>query len=178
MMLKKLTAAVIAASLTMVTFIDDSMNALIPVNIYAESVIDEVLLSERTPSGDINSDGLLSISDALIMQKWLLGSDEYNYTDLKAIDFCTDGIIDVFDFIVLRKKLIQTINIPVAVSINITGGFLVFSGTYKIPYPHLKVRENHTFSSKITRQSHEIKYVYAANVLVKKSRHKKYFFLL
>lgn len=56
-------------------------------------------------SGDINSDGVFNISDAVILQKWLLNDGTESY-DWKAGDFCQDGILDIFDLCLMKKELI------------------------------------------------------------------------
>lgn len=56
-------------------------------------------------SGDINSDGVFNISDAVILQKWLL-NDGTEPDDWKAGDFCQDGILDIFDLCLMKKELI------------------------------------------------------------------------
>ena len=61
----------------------------------------------KTASGDVNADGEFNISDAVIFQKWLLGSAKYSLTDWKAADFCNDGKLDIFDLICMKKKLVK-----------------------------------------------------------------------
>lgn len=56
--------------------------------------------------GDTDNDGKVTISDAVMLQKWLLGlSDEM--ACWQNADLCEDGIIDVFDMIEMRKILTQ-----------------------------------------------------------------------
>ena len=76
-----------------------------------------------TPGGDANEDGIFSISDVVFMQKWLLNADDVKLSDFKAVDFCRDNRIDVFDLVLMRKALLQSVRIPVAVSIEETGTF-------------------------------------------------------
>ena len=56
--------------------------------------------------GDCNLDGEFSISDLVMFQKWLLGSDELTYW-LNA-DFDSDGSVDVYDLCLMRKALTKT----------------------------------------------------------------------
>lgn len=56
-------------------------------------------------SGDVNADGVFNISDAVMLQKWLL-NDGTELDDWKAGDFCQDNILDVFDFCLMKKELI------------------------------------------------------------------------
>lgn len=56
-------------------------------------------------SGDANNDGKVSIADAVMLQKWLLGSGEL--TCWYSVDLCKDERIDVFDLCLLRRMLIE-----------------------------------------------------------------------
>lgn len=55
--------------------------------------------------GDANDDGSLTISDLLMVQKWLLGYGEL--TNWKNADLLEDEKIDVYDLCLLRKELIK-----------------------------------------------------------------------
>ncbi len=68
------------------------------------AVIKDKLSVAAEITGDVNANGEFSIADAVMLQKWLLGSGEL--TDWQAGDLCKDGIIDVFDFCRMREKLI------------------------------------------------------------------------
>lgn len=57
--------------------------------------------------GDVNSDGKFNISDAVILQKWLLAEPNTKLADWKAADLCEDDKLDIFDMIEMRKLLIQ-----------------------------------------------------------------------
>lgn len=55
--------------------------------------------------GDANNDGVVNIADAVMLQKWLLGSGSlYNWQN---VDLCKDERIDVFDLAVLRRLIIE-----------------------------------------------------------------------
>lgn len=54
--------------------------------------------------GDANADGKLTVADAVMLEKWLLGSGKL--TSSKNVDLCKDGIIDIYDMCLLRKELI------------------------------------------------------------------------
>ncbi len=56
-------------------------------------------------AGDVNADGEFTIADAVMLQKWLLGSGEL--TDWTAGDLCEDGVINAFDMVLMRKLLID-----------------------------------------------------------------------
>lgn len=60
-------------------------------------------------SGDVNGDGVCTIADAIIMQKWLLSEPDSAILDLKAADLNNNGRIDIFDFILLKQELLSGI---------------------------------------------------------------------
>jgi hypothetical protein len=64
-------------------------------------------ISAKVPDNDVNLDGEFGVADAVILQKWLLGKGEMNEINAAIADVCKDGILDVFDLCVMRKKLIE-----------------------------------------------------------------------
>lgn len=54
--------------------------------------------------GDANADGSLTVADAVMLEKWLLGSGKL--TAPENVDLCKDGKIDTYDMCLLRKELI------------------------------------------------------------------------
>ena len=56
--------------------------------------------------GDINSDGEFNISDAVLLQKWILAEPNAKLADWKAADLCEDGKIDVFDLCMMKRMLV------------------------------------------------------------------------
>ncbi len=59
--------------------------------------------SVSTVSGDVNNDGVCDISDAVMLQKWLLGTG--GLTIWQNGDLCKDNVIDVFDFMIMRNMI-------------------------------------------------------------------------
>lgn len=57
--------------------------------------------------GDINGDGGINISDGVLLQKYILGKGYLSDVQLKCADLTNDDYVDVFDMIVLRKKLTE-----------------------------------------------------------------------
>lgn len=57
--------------------------------------------------GDINSDGQVNVTDAVILRKFILGDKTAKINDAKSADICEDGVIDVFDMIQMKKLLIS-----------------------------------------------------------------------
>jgi len=57
--------------------------------------------------GDVNADGVFNISDALVLQKWLLAVPDVKLADWKAGDLYEDDILDVFDLCLMKRELIE-----------------------------------------------------------------------
>lgn len=56
--------------------------------------------------GDVNGDGKFNISDAVILQKWLLSVPGTDLADWKAADLCEDGRLDGFDLCLMKNELL------------------------------------------------------------------------
>ncbi len=69
---------------------------------------DGICETEYTPDylGDVNLDGTVNAADLVTAQKYLLLSEAIEKKQFIAADINTDGICDVFDFILLRRKVI------------------------------------------------------------------------
>lgn len=61
--------------------------------------------ADITIMGDANNDGEFTIADAVMTQKWILGSGEL--TNWENVDFCKDNVIDIFDLNLLCKELVK-----------------------------------------------------------------------
>lgn len=55
--------------------------------------------------GDVNDDGLFTVADVVMMQKWLICAGDL--TDWESGDLNNDGIINVFDLCLMRRELLQ-----------------------------------------------------------------------
>jgi len=62
--------------------------------------------STKGRKGDINLDGEVNVADAVLMQKYILGSSELTGEQAYAADIAADAVPDVFDMSALRKLLI------------------------------------------------------------------------
>ena len=62
---------------------------------------------ENTATGDMNGDGDFNVSDVVTFQKYILGGSDTEISDWKQADFTGDGVLDVFDLCLMRKKLIE-----------------------------------------------------------------------
>ncbi|MCR4645190.1 MAG: glycoside hydrolase family 11 protein [Oscillospiraceae bacterium] len=58
-----------------------------------------------TEPGDVNGDGEQSVSDIILLQKYLLGLDAE--IDLAAADLNGDGVVDIFDLGLLKRRLLR-----------------------------------------------------------------------
>lgn len=56
-------------------------------------------------AGDVNADGNISVADAVVLQKYLLGKGEL--VDWRIADTCEDETVDVFDMVLMRKMLVN-----------------------------------------------------------------------
>ncbi|MDE6091770.1 MAG: leucine-rich repeat protein, partial [Ruminococcus sp.] len=59
------------------------------------------------PTGDINGDGQFNIADLAVFRKFLLGSPDVKISNWKDVDLYEDGVLDVFDYCLMKKKLIE-----------------------------------------------------------------------
>lgn len=57
--------------------------------------------------GDVNQDGVFSVADVLLLQKWLLAVPDANLADWKAADLYEDNNLDVFDLCLMKKMLLS-----------------------------------------------------------------------
>lgn len=62
---------------------------------------------EIFPTGDINGDGEFNIPDVVLFQKYILGVSDTEISDLKNADLNSDGVSDVFDLCLMKKKFLE-----------------------------------------------------------------------
>ncbi len=60
------------------------------------------------PDGDVNYDGAFTISDVVLLQKWLLAVPDTHLSNWKAADLCEDGKLDVFDLCLMKRLLLDS----------------------------------------------------------------------
>ena len=87
--------------------------------------------------GDVNADGSFSIADIITMQNWLLRKSGTYLADWEAGDLCSDGVIDIYDLILLRRLLLEPGTVAPAAefidaSIKVHGASLNTSGEAKM----------------------------------------------
>ena len=78
------------------------------VRTYGNGSIDIVFKTKLDVSGDVNGDSKFSVADAVILQKWLLGYRNDENFKWENADLYKDDKLDIFDLVVLRKKLIES----------------------------------------------------------------------
>lgn len=57
--------------------------------------------------GDINDDGKISISDVMLLQRWLIGFRYTNIVNWQKADLCWDGKLDAYDLAAMKKLLVE-----------------------------------------------------------------------
>lgn len=57
--------------------------------------------------GDINQDSQFTVTDVILLQKWLLAEPGICLPNWKAVDFDEDGQIDVFDLCLMKRELLR-----------------------------------------------------------------------
>ena len=60
-----------------------------------------------TATGDLNGDNEFNVSDVVLLQKYILGDSDTEISDWKQADLYPDGVLDIFDLCLMRKKLIE-----------------------------------------------------------------------
>ncbi len=58
------------------------------------------------PAGDVNADGVFSMADAVLLQRWLMAAHGTVLPDWQAADLCEDGKLDVRDLSAMKQKLL------------------------------------------------------------------------
>ena len=58
-------------------------------------------------NGDVNCDGEITIADAVLLQKWLLGVPNTHLPYWQNADLCEDEVIDAFDLCLLKTTIIN-----------------------------------------------------------------------
>ncbi len=67
----------------------------------------EVSAQEEAVVGDVNADGSFTVSDVVMMQKWLICAPNAVLTDWQAGDLIEDDAIDLFDLCAMKRRLLQ-----------------------------------------------------------------------
>lgn len=75
----------------------------------AEKIITlcNLLTVKDSSSGDINNDNKISIADLILMQRYILGIEDFTIGQFRCADMDNDGLVNAFDLVLLRKILIK-----------------------------------------------------------------------
>ncbi|MCM1226883.1 MAG: dockerin type I repeat-containing protein, partial [Clostridium sp.] len=57
--------------------------------------------------GDLNFDGLINNLDIKLLQEYLVGKTTLDNKAAERADLCKDGIINVFDCVMLKRKIME-----------------------------------------------------------------------
>lgn len=57
--------------------------------------------------GDLNNDGVCSVADVILLQKFLLAIEQLPAGTASMADCYTDGVIDVFDLVMLKRMVVN-----------------------------------------------------------------------
>ncbi|MCM1228161.1 MAG: RICIN domain-containing protein [Clostridium sp.] len=68
-------------------------------------ILEPTVSENKTIRGDVNADGAFNVSDAVMLQKWIVNDGEI--IDFKAGDLYEDGILNVFDLCLMKRELIK-----------------------------------------------------------------------
>ena len=63
--------------------------------------------TNETIKGDINANGSFDVADIVLLQKWLLSVSNVELLDWEAADFYEDGILNIFDLCMMKRKFIR-----------------------------------------------------------------------
>ena len=66
---------------------------------------DIMTVSDDLISGDMNFDNKINIADAVLLQKYILGTANFTTTQYSSADMNCDGSVDIFDMVLLRQEL-------------------------------------------------------------------------
>lgn len=68
-----------------------------------------IALPEETVLGDVNADGVFSVADVVLLQKWILATPDTKLANWKAANLCEDDRLDVFDLCLMKRMLAENI---------------------------------------------------------------------
>lgn len=93
-----------------------------------ETAKDHTLYAQwKLYKGDCDEDGELTENDLVMLQKWLLGSEEL--TNGQNADMNDDGNVDVFDMVELRRLFVLS---NTSISLNVTSKAMITGDTFDL----------------------------------------------
>ena len=98
---------------------------------FDNGAIDYTFKLKFTPTGDVNDDGEFNVADVVLLQKWLLAVPDTHLINWKAVDFCNDNVLNVFDLCLMKRELRGKVQTPISVTMTQTGGVMAVHYEYK-----------------------------------------------
>lgn len=83
-----------------------SMGNMTAISAAAEETPIEATVAGSSKKGDTNADGIINVSDVVLLQKYLVSTEKLNDNQLKNSDMSEDGKVNVFDVVLLRRQLL------------------------------------------------------------------------
>ncbi|MDE6035925.1 MAG: dockerin type I repeat-containing protein [Ruminococcus sp.] len=81
------------------------VSAVISVLLTATALVPAYSTAEDFIMGDANGDGKFTVADVSLFQNWIIGKD-VTLNNYQAVDFCEDGVLDIFDLSMMKKELL------------------------------------------------------------------------
>jgi hypothetical protein len=83
--------------------------SVVPSAVTREAHIQNDLGADFFPcvAGDVNADGMLDVSDIVLLQKWILAIHGTKLRIPEVADLDGDGCLDVFDLGLMKQKLLE-----------------------------------------------------------------------
>ncbi|MBR7085855.1 MAG: dockerin type I repeat-containing protein, partial [Oscillospiraceae bacterium] len=94
---------------------DERVNAYRQGNVWewwgdGQPSLDEIQTTEANPEillGDVNLDGIRSIADVVLMQKYLAGKEKFSTEQYAVSDMNQDNSTNIYDYILLKRELLK-----------------------------------------------------------------------
>ncbi len=65
------------------------------------------IIGQEDVAGDMNGDNSVSVADAVLLQKYILGGETLTKEQFDIADMNSDGFVDSFDMVLLRREIIN-----------------------------------------------------------------------
>lgn len=86
------------------------------------------IFAAQTLAGDVDKNGSLGVTDAVLLQKYLLGISKLDDTAYDNADVLADGAVDIFDLAMLKRKLLAENPVANTVYIHLKGNSITVEG--------------------------------------------------
>ncbi|MDE6708283.1 MAG: hypothetical protein K2K06_09655 [Oscillospiraceae bacterium] len=65
-------------------------------------------LAPTIPYGDIDNNSMLSVQDLILLRKYLIGKISFTEDEFLRADVSQDNIVNIYDFVILKKMLLES----------------------------------------------------------------------